>query len=304
MTGGRWCGSRNRRRCGFRCRWPTARPAAACARRRWGPGPSVYLSSWFNTLRTSYGMALYARRTGNAELLEAGAPDGRAGAQGPGPRRRVQVHCRARGRREVDGLGRGRRLRREHEGRVPGLRHVLDRLLAAAVARGGAARRRRDPAALPATGPLHDRPAGRRRHACPRDSPRTDPSQEETLPHGQGGDRPGGALSPGTVRPGPRSGSTWKRPGRGWTSWRGRSFPMRQWYDYETFWSCSPREAGIRRAHPAVAGQQPGAWRRPWRPIWRPTGSPARRATWPPGKRCWTICSSTSSAGPIPGWRT
>jgi len=36
---------------------------------RWGPGPSVYLSSWFNTLRTSYGMALYARRTGSARLL-------------------------------------------------------------------------------------------------------------------------------------------------------------------------------------------------------------------------------------------
>ncbi|HZL42884.1 MAG TPA: hypothetical protein VFD66_06355 [Verrucomicrobiae bacterium] len=38
--------------------------------RRWGPGPSVYLSSWFNTLRTSYGMALYARRTGQARLVE------------------------------------------------------------------------------------------------------------------------------------------------------------------------------------------------------------------------------------------
>ena len=38
--------------------------------RRWGHGPSVYLSSWFNTLRTSCGMALYARRTGNAELLK------------------------------------------------------------------------------------------------------------------------------------------------------------------------------------------------------------------------------------------
>ena len=37
--------------------------------RRWGPGPSVYLSSWFNTLRTSYGMALYARRSGNVALL-------------------------------------------------------------------------------------------------------------------------------------------------------------------------------------------------------------------------------------------
>lgn len=38
--------------------------------KRWGPGPSVYLSSWFNTLRTSYGMALYARRTGQEELLK------------------------------------------------------------------------------------------------------------------------------------------------------------------------------------------------------------------------------------------
>lgn len=31
---------------------------------------SVYLTSWFNTLRTSYGMALYARRTGNDKMLQ------------------------------------------------------------------------------------------------------------------------------------------------------------------------------------------------------------------------------------------
>jgi hypothetical protein len=37
---------------------------------RWGPGPSVYLSSWFNSLRTSLGMALYARRAGDSALLE------------------------------------------------------------------------------------------------------------------------------------------------------------------------------------------------------------------------------------------
>lgn len=37
---------------------------------RWGPGPSVYLSSWFNTLRTSYGMALFARRARNGALLD------------------------------------------------------------------------------------------------------------------------------------------------------------------------------------------------------------------------------------------
>ena len=37
---------------------------------RWGPGPSVYFSSWFNSMRTAYGMALYARRTNNPELLK------------------------------------------------------------------------------------------------------------------------------------------------------------------------------------------------------------------------------------------
>jgi hypothetical protein len=37
---------------------------------RWGPGPSVYMSSWFNSMRTAYGMALYARRSGNKELLD------------------------------------------------------------------------------------------------------------------------------------------------------------------------------------------------------------------------------------------
>jgi hypothetical protein len=37
---------------------------------RWGPGPSVYLSAWFNTLRTSFGMALYARRAGRVDLLK------------------------------------------------------------------------------------------------------------------------------------------------------------------------------------------------------------------------------------------
>jgi hypothetical protein len=37
---------------------------------RWGPGPAIYLTAWFNTLRTSFGMALYARRTGDEALLQ------------------------------------------------------------------------------------------------------------------------------------------------------------------------------------------------------------------------------------------
>jgi hypothetical protein len=38
-------------------------------RRAHAPKPSVYLSAWFNSLRTAYGMALYARRTENKELM-------------------------------------------------------------------------------------------------------------------------------------------------------------------------------------------------------------------------------------------
>ncbi len=52
---------------------------------RWGPGPSIYLSAWFNTLRTSLGLALYARRVGDDDLLR------RAGAT-------VEVALRAPGR--------------------------------------------------------------------------------------------------------------------------------------------------------------------------------------------------------------
>jgi hypothetical protein len=48
---------------------PDGSRGGGVATRRWGPGPSVYLSAWFNTLRTSYGMALYARRAGDEELL-------------------------------------------------------------------------------------------------------------------------------------------------------------------------------------------------------------------------------------------
>jgi hypothetical protein len=38
---------------------------------RWGgPRPSVYLGAWFNSLRTAYGMALYARRAVRPRLLD------------------------------------------------------------------------------------------------------------------------------------------------------------------------------------------------------------------------------------------
>ncbi len=53
--------------------------------RRWGPGPSVYLSAWFNTLRTSFGMALYAKRSNNAELLRLAGQTVELALKAPGP---------------------------------------------------------------------------------------------------------------------------------------------------------------------------------------------------------------------------
>ncbi|MCX5644691.1 MAG: hypothetical protein NTZ17_08390 [Phycisphaerae bacterium] len=48
-------------------------------------GPrSVYLSSWFNSLRTSLGMALYARRTANNDLLQLAAQTVELALQSPG----------------------------------------------------------------------------------------------------------------------------------------------------------------------------------------------------------------------------
>jgi hypothetical protein len=48
---------------------PGGSKGGAVRTKRWGPGPSVYLSSWFNSLRTAFGTALHARRTGSADLL-------------------------------------------------------------------------------------------------------------------------------------------------------------------------------------------------------------------------------------------
>jgi len=49
---------------------PDGSTGGAVRTERWrGPKPSVYLGAWFNSLRTSVGMALYARRTQNTDLM-------------------------------------------------------------------------------------------------------------------------------------------------------------------------------------------------------------------------------------------
>ncbi|MCX6623677.1 MAG: hypothetical protein NTY38_21935 [Acidobacteria bacterium] len=52
---------------------------------RWGaPKPSLYLGSWFNSMRTAYGMALYARRAGKPELLAMARQTLQAALAAPG----------------------------------------------------------------------------------------------------------------------------------------------------------------------------------------------------------------------------
>ena len=52
---------------------------------RWGgPRPSVYLGAWFNSLRTAYGMALYARRAARPELMNLARQTLQMALQAPG----------------------------------------------------------------------------------------------------------------------------------------------------------------------------------------------------------------------------
>jgi hypothetical protein len=57
--------------------------AGVSTRRALGPR-SIYLSSWFNSLRTSFGMALYARRAGKDDLLQLAAQTMELALKSPG----------------------------------------------------------------------------------------------------------------------------------------------------------------------------------------------------------------------------
>ncbi len=60
--------------------------AGAVRTRRWGgPKPSLYMSAWFNSVRTAVGMALYARRANNRELLNLARQTIHLALRAPGP---------------------------------------------------------------------------------------------------------------------------------------------------------------------------------------------------------------------------
>ena len=57
---------------------------AVLMRRAHSPKPSVYLGAWFNSLRTAYGMALYAKRTGSDGLATLARQTLNLALQAPG----------------------------------------------------------------------------------------------------------------------------------------------------------------------------------------------------------------------------
>jgi len=64
---------------------PSGAAGGAVRTIRWGaPAPAVYLSAWFNSLRTAYGMALYARRNNKPELLRLARQTVRLALEAPG----------------------------------------------------------------------------------------------------------------------------------------------------------------------------------------------------------------------------
>jgi len=222
---------------------PDGSTGGGVATRRWGPGPSVYLSAWFNTLRTSYGMALYARRAGDGALLEmaretlnlALGARGRDGAfkciAVPGGRDGTIVWAAGDGR--GDGTEEGFLgydmswtaywLLKWREAGLPGGEAVLPRCRA--LARFLADRQAQD-------GQLPTR--FREDGSVIRDL--SDTVKAETGPVALF------LLELYSQDPDPR----WLAAARRGLDFLGKNvIAGRQWYDFETFWSCSPRKPAL-----------------------------------------------------------
>ena len=210
---------------------------------RWGPGPSIYLSSWFNTLRTSFGMALYARRAASRELLGMARQTVELALRAPG--RGGAFKCIAvpavPGRPELwaagDGSGNSTRdgylgydmswtaywLLRWHAAGLPESGDILARCRALA---GFLVERQSADGMLP-TRFAED-------GSVVADLSRT--VKAETGPVALF------LLELYSQDPDPR----WlAAAGRGLEFLERDVIPRRQWYDYETFWSCSPRAPNL-----------------------------------------------------------
>lgn len=211
---------------------------------RWGGAPSVYLGSWFNSMRTAVGMALWARRAGRGDLLDLAGQTLALALHAPG--RDGAFKCiaapGAAGVRWAAGDGCGASteggylgfdmawtgywmLRWRAEG-LPGSGPVLDRLRALA---GFLVGHQEADGLLPT---VFDESG-----ACDRARSR--------LIHAEGG-----ALALFLLELSAQDGDDrWRSAALRCLGFIAREvMPSRTWYDFETFWSCSPRDASLDRA--------------------------------------------------------
>jgi hypothetical protein len=236
--------------------------------RRWGPGPSVYISSWFNTMRTSYGMALYARRTGNDNLLNLAGQTVALALQAPG--RDGAFKCIAvllQGKPAVwaagDGSGgstkdgflgydmcwTGYWLLRWRAAKLPGSDNILPRCRALA---GFLINRQAADGMLPTRfaedGSVQEEPSRM--------------VKAETGPV---------ALFLLELYAQDANPSYLKAARQAMDFLERQVIPQRQWYDYETFWSCSPRNVRFDErtqqwpANNLALGQAVAAYLAAWR---------------------------------------
>jgi len=243
--------------------------------RRWDLDPRSTFSSWFNNLADVLRMALYARRTGQAELLKLSRQTVEFGAPSPRTRRRFKCIAVPNQRRPSNRVG-GPATGQAAAPRTDSWDTTcVGPATGCSMACGRTARQRRQSCRVARAGPVRHGPAAGRWDAATRFA--EDGSvQERTLAHSQGGNRPDGPLPAGAIPPGPESPVSLNAAKKGLDFLEQEVLPRRQWYDYETFWSCSPR--GAKSMNVRNSGR-PTTWpsRRPSPLTWRPSALRASR---------------------------
>jgi hypothetical protein len=232
-------------------------------------GPrSIYLSSWFNSLRTAVGMALYARRTRNDDLLQLASQTMELALQSPGASGAFKcIAALDKDNQPVWGAGDGSGgstiqgylgydmswtaywLLRWREDQLPGHERILPRCQG--LARFLIARQQPDgmfPTFFDEAGsPLKDK--------APHTIAETGPVALFLLKLYEADKQP----------------EHLDAAKKGLAFLEKNVIPQRKWYDFETFWSCSPREisfdtrTGQWPANDLALGQTVAAFLHAWR---------------------------------------
>lgn len=229
---------------------------------------SIYLSSWFNSLRTSFGMALYVRRTGNDDLLQLAAQTMELALKSPGANGAFKcIAALDKSNQPIWGAGDGSGgstiqgylgydmswtaywLLRWREAQLPGHERVLSRCQ-------GLARfliAHQQPDGMFAT--FFDEAGNTLQDKAPYTIAETGPVALFLL-----------KLYEADKQPQYLDAAT-----KGLAFLEKEVIPQRKWYDFETFWSCSPRgisfdtRTGQWPANDLALGQTVAAFLQAWR---------------------------------------